>query len=53
LAWFFGTLVGLLVALAIFLKKYKNTLTQGKISINKKLSKQIFSYSIWVILASQ
>ncbi len=53
LAWFFGTLIGLFVWIIIFIKKYKHTLDLWKIQINKDLTKQMFSYSIWVVVWAQ
>ena len=53
LAWFFWTLVWLIVWTIIFIKKYRNILKLGKIKIDNDLSKQLFSYSIWVIVWSQ
>ena len=53
LAWFWWTLIGLLVSFLIFFKKYKHILEKWKINLNKNLTKQIFSYAIWVVIATQ
>ena len=53
IAWFVWTLIWLLIALVIFLKKYRNILSKWEINLNKSLSKKIFSYSIWVVVATQ
>jgi len=53
LAWFGGTLVWLFVAFIIFLKKYKYTFTNWKIKTDKNLAKQLFSYSVWVVIWAQ
>jgi len=53
LAWFWGTLIGLLVSGIIFVKKYYFILKKWKFSPKKQLIKQIFSYAIWVLLATQ
>jgi len=53
IAWFVGAVVWLFVAFLIFLRKYRKILNKWKIEINKETTKQIFSYSIWVIIGSQ
>jgi len=53
LAWFVWTIIWLLVALIIFIKKYKHTLEKWKLEINKNLAKTLFSYSIWVVIWAQ
>jgi len=51
--WFFGTLVALIVAVVIFFKKYKDILFLGRIKLSRKLLKQLFSYSVWVVAGIQ
>jgi len=53
LAWFVWNFLALIIAIIIFIKKYKHILNNWNIIINKQLNKQILSYSVWVIIWSQ
>ena len=53
IAWFVWTLIWLLIAIIIFIKKYFYTIKKWSIQIDKKFTKNILSYSIWVVIASQ